>query len=137
MERDMKMLRIALAGVALVAGGAANAQGWGQSYGPTYGDMRGYGGGYDDRDDDGDRDASYICSGERAERLEQRLRHERDEGEIDRDTARRIHATIDRLEDRQRHECDEGDMRAIAGISDRYDRIEQWIGSEAHGGWGY
>ena len=40
----MKMLRIALAGVALVAGGAANAQGWGQSYGPTYGDMRGYGG---------------------------------------------------------------------------------------------
>jgi len=133
-----QMLQIALAGVALVVSGSANAQGWGLSYGNSgYGYERGYGGGYYDRDDDGDRNANYICSGQRAQQLEQRLRHEREEGEIDGDTARRIHANIDRLEDKQRHECDEGDDRAIAGISDRYDRIEQWIGSEAHGGWGY
>jgi hypothetical protein len=131
-----QMLQVALAGVALVVSGSANAQDWGSSYGSSgYGYERGYGSGYYDRDDD--RTARTICSGQRAHGLEARLRHERDEGEIDGDTARRIHATIDRLEDRQRHECAEGDDRAIAAISDRYDRIEQWIGAEAHGGWGY
>ena len=133
-----RMLPVVLGGVALLSGGAASAQGWWPAYGNSgYGYNSGYayGGGYYDRDDD--RSARTICSGQRAHGLEARLRHERDEGEIDGDAARRIHATIDRLEDRQRHECAEGDDRAIAAISDRYDRIEQWIGAEAHGGWGY
>jgi len=131
-----RVLPVVLAGVALLSGGAASAQGWWPAYDNSgYGYQRGYGGGYDDRDDD--RIAAAICSGQRAHGLEARLRHERDEGEIDGDTARRIHAMIDRLQDKQRHECAEGDDRAIAAISDRYDRIERWIGAEAHGGWGY
>lgn len=74
-----------------------------------------------------------VCSGQRAYTLENRLRHEEREGEIDEYSAARIHESIDRLEDQQRHECSEGDWRSIARIGRRYDRIGQWIESEAHG----
>jgi hypothetical protein len=76
-----------------------------------------------------------ICSGRRADQLENRLRHEVAEDEIDANDADRIHGAIDRLEDRQRHECQEGDRRAIQDIAYRYNRIAQWLESEAHRGW--
>lgn len=74
-----------------------------------------------------------ICSGQRGHALEGRLRHEQREGEIDPYSAARIHQAIDRLEDQQRHECAEGDWRSIARIGSRYDQINQWIETEAHG----
>jgi hypothetical protein len=78
-----------------------------------------------------------ICSGQRGYALESRLRHEQREGEMDPYTAARIHQAIDRLENQQRHECAEGDWRSIGRIGSRYDRIEQWIETAAHGyrGW--
>lgn len=90
---------------------------------------------YNDYYDDTDGVTQSVCSGERAEQLENRLRHEVDEDEIDDDDADRIHNAIDRLEVKQRHECDEGDRRAIRDIAYRYDRIGQWIEREAHQGW--
>lgn len=121
----------AIAGVlmaaGLLAGQAAHAQSWGIYIGN---DERRYGD-YDRFRDDGLVRA--ICSGQRAYGLENRLRHEEDEDEIDPGEARRIQAEIDRVEDKQRHECDEGDWRAVRGLAYRYDRIGQWIDAEAHG----
>lgn len=85
--------------------------------------------------DDDESLTRVICSGQRAHILEGRLRHEVAEDEIDDDDANRIHNAIDRLEDRQRHECAEGDSRAIGDIAMRYDRIADWIDSEAHRSW--
>ncbi|GAA0318120.1 hypothetical protein GCM10009087_30670 [Sphingomonas oligophenolica] len=117
-------------GASLIASGSANAQSWGVYIGT--------GGGYPLYNryyDDDDRLARVICSGQRAHLLEDRLRHEVAEDEIDDDDADRIHNAIDRLEDRQRHECAEGDRRAIGDIAIRYDRIARWIDSEAHRDW--
>lgn len=119
---------VMLVGAVLAMGTAAQAQSWGVyiGNGPGYGPPRhGWGG--------DDRMVRSVCSGERAYRLEDRLRHEEDEDEIDPREARRIHGTIDRLEDRQRHECAEGDWRSIRDISFRYDQIGQWIEGAAHG----
>jgi hypothetical protein len=66
-----------------------------------------------------------------ARQLEGRLRHEVGEGDIDPDTAGRMHEAIDGLEQRQRQECDEGDWRSISRIADRFDRIEGWMNAEA------
>ena len=74
-----------------------------------------------------------VCSGQRAYALENRLRHEQQEGEMNPYVAARIHQAIDRLEDQQRHECAEGDWRSIARIGSRFDRIGQWIETAAHG----
>ena len=123
-----KTMLVLLAGTAAVMGSAAQAQSWGVyvGTGPGYGPYRqGWGG--------DDRMMRSVCSGERAYRLEDRLRHEENEDEIDPRTARRIHGAIDRLEDRQRHECAEGDWRSVRDISVRYDQIGQWIDGEAHG----
>jgi hypothetical protein len=109
-----KVIYLAMTGIFLAASGGASAQDWG--YGRAS---------YVDR----------VCSDERAHRLEYRLQHEWEEGEIGGDTAHRIHRAIDRLEDRQRHECEEGDDPAIARIADGYDRIDGWIDNAAHGGW--
>lgn len=127
-----KALLGVLAGTAAVTGTAAQAQSWGVyvGNGPAYGGYRqGWGGGWGGDD----RMMRSVCSGERAYRLEDRLRHEEAEDEIDPRTAGRIHAAIDRLEDRQRHECAEGDWRSVRDISFRYDQIGQWIDGEAHG----
>ena len=116
---------------ALAFSGAAQAQSWGayvgngggRDYdGPRYG----YG---------GDGQVQAVCSGARAHQLEDRLRHEVDEDEIDNWQADRIHNQIDRLEDRQRHECAEGDWRSIQSIAARYDQLDRWIESQAHGRW--
>ncbi len=126
-----RVLGAMLLGVGLVTSGTAYAQSWGIYVGTGGGYPR-Y---YRDYDDDDDGLARFICSGRRAHALEDRLRHEVDEDEIDDDDADRIHEVIDRLEDRQRHECAEGDRRAIYDIAGRYDRIGQWIDREAHGPW--
>lgn len=121
-------LCVASAGVALAVAAPAGAQYYPQPYG-----YNGYGyGGYGM---DGRFQA--ICSGQRARALESRLGHEVREGELDPYAAGRIHQEIDRLEDQQRHECAEGDWRSIARIGSRYDRIDQWIETAAHGyrGW--
>lgn len=123
-----KALLVVLAGTAAVMGSAAQAQSWGVyvGNGPAYGPYRhGWVG--------GDAMMRSVCSGERAYRLEDRLRHEENEDEIDPRTASRIHGAIDRLEDRQRRECAEGDWRSVRDISYRYDQIGQWIDGEAHG----
>lgn len=121
-----KTIALMMAASALVST-SAQAQSWGVWFGaqPSYG--------YAPRGDDWV--VRSVCSGERAHRLEGRLRHEQNEGEIDPDTAERMHDAIDRLEDRSRNECEEGDRRAIYGISQRFDRIQGWMEHEAHGGW--
>lgn len=75
--------------------------------------------------------AEWVCSGQRARQLEGRLRHEVDEGDIDPDTAGRMHDAIDGLEQRQRQECYEGDWPSVSRIADRFDRIEGWMNAEA------
>lgn len=125
-----RVWNVVLLGTSLIASGSANAQSWGIYVG-TGGGYPAYQRGYDDEDSL----ARFICSGQRAHMLEDRLRHEVAEDEIDDDDADRIHAAIDRLEDRQRHECREGDRRAIGDIAYRYDRIARWIDGEAHRGW--
>ena len=125
-----KFVSAILLSLGLVTSGSAYAQSWGVYVGTGGGYPR-----YYRDDDDDDRLAQFICSGQRAHGLEDRLRHEVDEDEIDPGEADRIHGAIDNLEDRQRHECAEGDRRAIYGIASRYDRIGQWIDSEAHGRW--
>lgn len=125
-----KLLAMAILGAGLMASGPASAQGWGVWFGGGNGNF-----GYHRPPDDDEGPARAVCSGWRAHALEDRLRHEVEEDDIDPDTAGRIHGAIDRLEDRQRHECAEGDQRAIWQISQRYDRIGQWIENEAHGEW--
>lgn len=119
-------LCVAGAGAALGVATPASAQYYPQPY-----NGYGYGGyGMDGR-------VQAVCSGQRARALEGRLSHEMREGELDPYAAARVHQAIDRLEDQQRHECAEGDWRSIARIGARYDRINQWIESAAHGyrGW--
>lgn len=117
------LMFFAAAGTTIGVATPAMAQYYPQPYG--YG---GYGYGYGR-----DGDVQAVCSGQRGYALEGRLRHEQREGEIDPYAADRIHQAIDRLEDQQRHECAEGDWRSIARIGSRYDRIEQWIETAAHG----
>jgi len=123
-----RTLTLVAAGTLLAMGTAAQAQSWGVYIGQGPGYDR-YRGGW--RDDD--RMIRSVCSGQRADKLERRLMHELDEGEIAPRQARRIHDAIDRLEDRQRHECDEGDWRSVRDIAYRYDQVGQWIENEAHG----
>ncbi|MCW1381307.1 hypothetical protein OLX02_00580 [Novosphingobium sp. KCTC 2891] len=81
-----------------------------------------------------DRDSILVertCNGRFAAVLENRVQREASEGDIDRDTAWRMHREIDRLEDKGRHECSEGDWRAARGIGENYMRISRWIDSEA------
>lgn len=121
------LMRVAIMAAGLSLGGAAQAQSWGVQFGygrPTQADWQ---------DWQGRRTVETVCSGQRAGMLEQRLHHEVDEGDIDPDTAGRIHEAIDRLEDRQHRECDEGDWRSIGRIAERYNGIEGWIDGEAHG----
>lgn len=125
MHKLLICLAVAGASLAAVASPAA-AQYYPQPYGYNgygYGRYGGYG--MDGR-------VQTVCSGQRAHALEGRLRHEEREGEIDPYAAARIHQAIDRLEGQQRQECAERDWRSIAGISSRYDRIEQWIETSAH-----
>ncbi|MBU6266731.1 MAG: histidine kinase [Sphingomonadales bacterium] len=123
-----KAMALVFAAGALASASAAQAQEWSIQFGsrPVYGYGQRGGGEWAFR---------AVCSGERARGLEGRLRHEEDEGEIDPGTADRMHEAIDRLEDRSRNECEEGDRRSIAGIAQRFDRIQAWMNNEAHGGW--
>jgi hypothetical protein len=127
---------IVVAGLSL--SGGAQAQSWSVQFGagPAYGQPVQT----DWRDWQGQRTFDAVCSGQRAGMLEQRLRREVDEGDIDPGTAGRIHEAIDRLERQQHHECDEGDWRSVGRIAERYDGIEGWISGEARrshwrGGW--
>ena len=128
MEDGMrKVMVVVLAGGALASASPAQAQGWGVWLGtrPAYG-------GYVQRGDD-DWWARSVCSGQRSHMLEDRLRHEQAEDEIDPDTADHMHDAIDRLEDHARQECGEGDRRGIWNIFQRYNGIERWMENEAHG----
>lgn len=123
------ILGSAIAALGLSLGGAAHAQSWSVQlgYGPAYGrPMQA-----DWQDWQFRRTVDAVCSGRRAGMLEQRLRHEVDEGDLDPDTAGSIHDAIDRLEDHQRHECVEGDWRSVGRIAERYNGIEGWINGEA------
>lgn len=123
-----RQLALAAAAGALALSSSAQAQGWGIWFGTrsTYG--------YAARGGD-EWAVRAVCSGERARRLEGRVRHEEEEGELDPRTADRMHDAIDRLEDRSRDECEEGDQHSIWGIAQQYDRIQGWIENEAHGNW--
>ena len=114
----------------LMASGTVQAQSWGIYLGnntpPQAYAMRW-------RPDDGERMMDFICSGQRAHVLEERLRDEVDGDEIADNTADRMHEAIDRLENRQRRECAEGDWRSVREIGERYDRIGQWMDAAAHG----
>ena len=121
------LICVAAAGAALAVAAPVSAQYYPQPY--RYNGYNGYRyGGYGM-----EGGVQSVCSGQRGYALENRLRHEEREGEIDPYAAGRIHQAIDRLEDQQRHECAEGDWRSIARISSRYDRIGQWINTAAHG----
>ena len=123
-----KVIAMVLAAGALASASTAQAQNWSIQFGSRSAF------GYAPRDD-GERVFRSVCSGDRARGLEGRLRHEQNEGEIDPDTADRMHDAIDRLEGRSRNECEEGDRRGIWAISQRFDRIQAWMDREAHGGW--
>ena len=125
------LISLAAAGTSLIVASPATAQYYPQPYG-NYQQSYGYGR-YGDGDYGMDGRVQAVCSGQRAYSLENRLRHEEQEGEIDPYAASRIHQAIDRLEDQQRNECAERDWRSIAAIGNRYDRIGQWIETSAHG----
>ena len=92
----------------------------------------GYGDSWRYRDRDGYRDDdNQFCSGARAHRLEDMIRHEFREGDIDRDTAAYLHESVDRTEDRQRDFCSNGlNYREAAFLDRRYDQIEQRLHAE-------
>ncbi|HZU64356.1 MAG TPA: histidine kinase [Novosphingobium sp.] len=122
------MAGLLVAGLAMA--GSAQAQDWrGYDGPPPY--ARGW------QEGEGLRMIDLVCSGRRAHMLEARLGHEVEEGDIDPDTAGRMHDAIDGLEGRQRRECAEGDVRSVREIGWRYDRIGQWMEAAAHGheGW--
>ena len=120
-----KMVYGLLIGSGLLAASAASAQRWDPYYGGRS-DIYSPGGfGYG-----GD-----VCSGQRAHRLERWLENKVRSGGIDDRRADRIHSAIDANEDRARHECREGDWRAVAEISNRYDRIAGWISAESGDRW--
>lgn len=129
---------MAILAAGLTFGSQAQAQGWSVQFGHglTYGRPTQV-----DWDDlQSQRMVDAVCSDQRASMLEQRLRHEMDEGDIDPDTADRIHGAIDQLEDRSQHECEEGDWHSVSRIAERYNGIEGWINGEARrshwrGGW--
>ncbi|HWU04257.1 MAG TPA: histidine kinase [Novosphingobium sp.] len=124
----------AMIAAGLMAAGTAHAQGWGVYGGAGAPPPPPYGARW--QGDDGARTMDFICSGRRAHMLEQRLGHEVEEGDIDPETADRMHAVIDQTEDRQRRECAEGDYRSVRELGWRYDRIGHWIDGAAHGqGW--
>ncbi|HEY7805826.1 MAG TPA: histidine kinase [Croceibacterium sp.] len=130
-----KIATAVLLAAGMMAAPAAHAQSWGVYVGnsPGYnGNGYGYGNGYQRGWDNG---VNAVCSGQRAYRLEARLRQEYREGEIDGRDGARIQRSIDRLENKQRHECCEGDWGAIRNISYQYDQLDQWIDQEAHGRW--
>ncbi|MEO0030321.1 MAG: hypothetical protein RIS94_79 [Pseudomonadota bacterium] len=118
----------------LLAGGAAQAQAWRNDggYGGGYG---GYGNSWEARRDYQNRVMDNVCSGQRGFALEQRLRREVSEGDLDPRTAERIHARIDRIQDRERHECREGDYRETRDVAEQYRQIGYWIDRETNDGW--
>lgn len=126
MEGIMRKLAYGLLiGSGLLAASAASAQRWDPYYGDRA-DIYSQGGfGYG-----GD-----VCSGRRAHGLERWLAREVETGDIDDRRADRIHSAIDATEDRARHECREGDWRAVASISNRYDRIAGWIRAKEGDRW--
>lgn len=95
------ILGLAILAAGLSLGGAARAQSWNVQlgYGPAYvRPMQA-----DWQDWQFRRTVDAVCSGRRAGMLEQRLRHE----------------------------CDEGDWRSVGRIAERYNGIEGWINGEA------
>jgi hypothetical protein len=114
-----------LIGSGLLAASSASAQRWDP----------GSWGGADSYSPGGFGYAGDICSGRRARMLERWLDRKVETGSIDDRRADRIHSAIDRTEDHARHECREGDWRAIADISNRYDRIAGSIRSEGYDRW--
>ncbi len=132
-----KIAAAALLAAGIMVSPAAHAQSWGVYVGNApgyYGYGNGYGYGYRYRPG-WDNGINAVCSGQRAYALENRLRHEFQEGEIEGWQASRIQRSIDRLERKQREECREGDWRAIQSISYQYNQIGRWIDQQAHGRW--
>lgn len=121
-------------GAALLAGGAAQAQSWGNY-------DRGYGNGYGyqrDWREQRDIDRTLVestCSGQRGQAIEARLQREVWEGDIDRRTAARLQWEIDRLQDRERHECRERDFREARDIGKQYVRIRALIDQQTGDGY--
>lgn len=117
-----KLIYGLLIGSGLLAASAASAQRWDPYYAGRADNYSPGGFGYGGGD---------VCSGRRAHRLERWLENKVRSGGIDDRRADRIHSAIDANEDRARHECREGDWRAVAEISNRYDRIADWIHAES------
>jgi hypothetical protein len=126
MESIMRKLVYGLLiGSGLLTASAASAQRWDPGYWGRADSYSSSGLGY----------AGDVCSGRRAHRLERWLNNKVEAGGMDDRRADRIHSAIDETEDRARHECREGDWRAIADISNRYDRIAGWIRAETYDRW--
>lgn len=137
MTRKTLAALIALGGLTATATPATAQVSWGARFdfgAPRPAAYDGYYRGYRG----GDRMRDIVCSGTRAHQLEDRLRHEVREGDIDRWQARRIHETIDRTEDDQRYACSRrGDWDDVRDIASRYNRIEGWIENAEHRGQRY
>src|SRR5690348_10649869 len=98
------LICVAAAGTTLAVATPVAAQYYPQPYGYNGNGYNGYGyGGYGM-----EGGVQAVCSAQRGYALENRLRHEESEGEIDPYAAARIHQAIDRLEYQQRRECAEG-----------------------------
>lgn len=141
-----RILVATLLGAALLgAAGSASAQDWGNNGRPGYpagaqgapynaprpdgfhdGEGRGL--------HDGDGRGPDVCSGERAHHLEDRVNHEREDGDLNGWQAQRFHAQIDRLEHDQRSACASGNWSWVHKVSDGYDRVGWDIDRATHGG---
>jgi hypothetical protein len=120
---------VAILAAGLAGGGAAQAQSWGMPYAAAPAYPRAVPADWPQWQ--AQRYADGVCSGQRAAQLEQRLQREAGEGDIDPETAGRIHDAIDKLEQKASHECEENDWHGVTKVAGRYDRIEGWLDNAA------
>ena len=122
---------------ALAGAGTANAQAWqGQRYGNGYGNGYGYDNTYRDPREQASINHYLVdstCSGQRGLAMENRLRMEVNQRQIDGRTAQRIQTAIDDLQNQERRECSEHDFQSARDIGKDYIRIRAWIDQETGG----
>ena len=132
MSKAIWVIGMIAANLAAVSPACAQAWHWqiGGGWGQVDGDGRG-------QRYEPDELADRLCSGERAHRLEARINHELEEGDIDPGAARWLHQMVDRNEEYQRSACRTGNGWQLRDVARRFDWIEQRTSMEegGHHGW--
>lgn len=120
---NKSILTIAAMATGLAAGAPAMAQDWrgndrGYGYENSYrGDWRG--------DWRRDNRLASICSGQRADRIADKIRHEADEGDIGRRTASDLLDRVRNTSRDAREACRRNDWAMLRNVADRFERIDQ------------